>query len=131
MLRWNGAAESGGDLFADVVSEQCPRVVLRLIPQISAWAVASESVDPTHTGLIYCPERVAMVAAETLADGVAATLLTWHQQRGQPKFKAFVLAECDLCSMSAQSAHLLQKEGCERMEEYCVELRRVQHVRRR
>jgi|SRR5258706_6997921 len=57
-----------------------------------------------------------MAAAEKLADGVEAILLTWHQQRDHPTFKIVAIANCGVCSTSAQSVHLLQKEGCERME---------------
>ena len=74
-----------GNLFANVAKvNNVYSVGLNMIPPRSALAAC------TTDGL----DKVTMVATAKGADGIRATLLTWHRRLGHPSFKTMVaLAE--------------------------------------
>ena len=76
------------DLFANVT------VGLNVIPPrtgLAACRTDGDDTEPTHDELVERLDKVAMVKG---ADGIRATLLTWHRRLGHPSFKTVVaLAE--------------------------------------
>jgi len=56
-------------------------------PKAGFVAWTTEGEDPTHELLVERLGKVAMVATAKGADGMRATLVTWHQRLGHPSFK--------------------------------------------
>ena len=90
-----------GDLFANVAKVNVYPVGLNVIPPRTALAACTtdgDDTEPTHDELVEPLDKVAMVAAMVTtakgADGIRATLLTWHRRLDHPSFKTVVaLAE--------------------------------------
>jgi transposase InsO family protein len=131
-----------GDLVANVakVNNVYP-VGLTVIPPMAgfaAWTTGSEDAEQTHEDLVGRLVKVAMVATAKGADGMRATLMTWHRRLGHPSFKTVValarsgangmvitdlptkIPSLDTCAacVAAKSVHFPHKEGRNRAGEY-------------
>ena len=131
-----------GDVFTNVkkVNNVYPMELNVITPNtgLAAWTDMGNHAELTQEELIRRLEGVAMTATAKGADGLQATLLTWHRRLGHPAFKTVValaqsgasgivitdlpakapgLDACVAC-VAAKLVHVPHKEGRGRASEY-------------